>query len=116
MDVFFRTNASGSWETIGSNLSVTNGTYTQRNTSMDSLYTKYYWSVNATDIGSGNWTNQTFSFTTVRVYFDYIQTIGYAHCGGYTQARRSISDESLTKSTVHIPCRSVLVLSLLVKL
>ena len=62
MDIDFRTNASGSWATIDSNASVTNGTYAQTPTSMTDYNTKYYWSINCSD-GSA-WTNQTFSFTT----------------------------------------------------
>jgi len=68
MDVYFRTNASGTWKTIGTNMSVDNGTYYCSNTSnMNSCNTEYWWSVNTTDplpLGSGNWTNQTYSFTT----------------------------------------------------
>ena len=67
MNIIFRTNATGSWQTIGTNSSVGNGTYYCSNTgSMNSYNTKYWWSVNATDpSGSGNWTNITFSFTTL---------------------------------------------------
>jgi len=65
MDVYFRSNASGSWQTLGSNLSVGNGTYRQDSVDMDEFDTVYWWSVNATDDGSGNWTNQTFSFRTL---------------------------------------------------
>jgi len=66
MDIHFRTNASGSdWATIGTNSSVGNGTYSCFNTSnMSSYNTKYWWSVNVTDGRGGDWTNQTFSFTT----------------------------------------------------
>ena len=62
MNVTFRANTPGSWETIGSNISVSNGTYSQTSTIMNQFSTTYYWSVNCTD---GNyWTNETFSFTT----------------------------------------------------
>ena len=66
MDVYFRTNAStGVWHTIGENLSVFNNTFYCDNTSEINEYaTEYWWSVNATDSGSGNWTNRTYSFTT----------------------------------------------------
>jgi len=66
MNVYFRTNSStGVWHTIGENLSVTNGTVYCDNTSeISQNSTKYWWSVNATDAGSGFWTNRTFSFTT----------------------------------------------------
>ena len=67
MNVTFRTNASGIWQTIGSNLSIPggssigNGTYSCDNTSVINKYdTKYWWSVNIT----GSWTNATYSFTT----------------------------------------------------
>jgi hypothetical protein len=61
MNVTFRTNASGSWATIGSNNSVYNGTYRQ-SSNMNSYGTTYYWSVNVTD--GTVWTNATYSFTT----------------------------------------------------
>ena len=63
MNLLFRTNASGSWQTIGGNISVGDGTYTCGNTSdMNSYSTTYYWSVHVTD--SGSWTNRSYSFTT----------------------------------------------------
>ena len=66
MNILFRTNATGTWLTIGSNLTVNNGTYYCLNTSTINNYlTTYYWSINATDpTGSGHWTNQTYTFTT----------------------------------------------------
>jgi len=64
MDVTFRTNASGTWTNIGINSSVTNGTYSQDYT-FNNYGTDYWWSVNVTDsLGSGNWTNKTYVFTT----------------------------------------------------
>jgi len=63
MNVFFRTNASGSWVTIGSNLSVNNDTFYCDNTSLINSYiTTYWWSVNVSD--GTDWTNETFHFTT----------------------------------------------------
>jgi hypothetical protein len=62
MNVTFRTNASGSWATIGSNNSVYNGTYRQAPSNMNNYGTTYYWSVNVTD--GTVWTNTTYSFTT----------------------------------------------------
>ncbi len=66
MEIYFRTNASGSGITIGSNISVSDGLYSCGNTiDMNNYSTKYWWSVNATDpSGSGNWNNKTYSFTT----------------------------------------------------
>ncbi|KYK23903.1 hypothetical protein AYK21_01970 [Thermoplasmatales archaeon SG8-52-2] len=66
MNIYFRTNASGTWNTICSNLNVGNGEYFCSNTvNMDSYSTKYWWSVNASDDNSPiNWKNSTFSFTT----------------------------------------------------
>jgi len=66
LDVLFRTNAStGMWHTIGENLSVINRRVYCSNTSeMNNLNTTYWWSVNATDAG-GNWTNSTYSFSTL---------------------------------------------------
>jgi len=62
MNVTFRTNASGTWQTIGTNLSVPNGTYSQTPTTMNSYSTTYYWSVHC-NAGSV-WTNKTYHFTT----------------------------------------------------
>ena len=65
MNITFLTNASGSWTTIGTNNSVYNGTY-QQIYNFSSYDKKYWWSVNATDpSGSGNWTNNTYYFTTM---------------------------------------------------
>ncbi|MEM4258130.1 MAG: DUF2341 domain-containing protein [Candidatus Thermoplasmatota archaeon] len=68
LTIYFRTNASGSWATIGSNLSVYNGTYSQIPTTMSHEATKYYWSVNLTD--GEDWSNHTYSFTTHALYGD----------------------------------------------
>ena len=65
MNVTFRTNASGSWETIGTNSSVYNGTYSQIPSNMDSQNTTYYWSVNVTD--GQLWSNKTYYFRTVSI-------------------------------------------------
>lgn len=62
MNVTFRENSSGSWVTIASNLSVSNGTYSQYAFMMSSYNTKYNWSINLTD--SVDWSNYTFFFTT----------------------------------------------------
>lgn len=69
MNITFRTNATGAWGDIGSNNSMSNGTYYQTNSSMNSYSTKYWWSVNCTDSGGGNsWTNTTYNFTTRAQY------------------------------------------------
>jgi murein tripeptide amidase MpaA len=62
MTIIFRTNATGTWQTIGTYANVGNGIYTQATTHMDKYETTYYWSVHATD-GTA-WTNRTYSFTT----------------------------------------------------
>ena len=64
MTIVFRTNATGFWQTIGTNSSVRNGLYSQGPTTMHQYLTSYWWSVNATDAGSRNWTNYTYCFTT----------------------------------------------------
>jgi len=65
MDITFRTNASTEvWHDIKSEFNVQDGTYTAITTDMDSSGTTYWWSVNTTDIGTGMWTNKTYSFTT----------------------------------------------------
>ena len=79
MNVFFRTNASGTWRTIGSNLSVGNGTFYCGNTSaMNKYLTTYHWSVNVTDpLGSGSWTNHTYHFTTRAKDYLHMFTINH---------------------------------------
>jgi len=62
MNIFFRTNASGTWQGLGNYTSVGNGTYTQTTINMANYNTRYWWSVSVTD--GTNWTNQTYSFTT----------------------------------------------------
>ena len=63
LNVTFWTNATGSWELIGYNASVNNGTYSQTTSNMNNYYTKYWWSVNCTD--GIKWTNDTYNFTTI---------------------------------------------------
>ena len=63
MNVTFRTNSSGSWETIDWNASSANGTYRQPSSSMSSFNTKYWWSINTT-CSNGAWDNDTYYFTT----------------------------------------------------
>jgi len=63
MNVVFQSNASGIWNNIGSNNSVTNGTYSQTTHNMTDYNHTYWWCVNVSD-SSGHWTNETFSFTT----------------------------------------------------
>ncbi len=69
MDVTFRTNAStGIWHDIGGYYNVPgDNTYTVVPTDMNSVNTRYWWSVNAKDTVSGKSTNKTFSFTTIYV-------------------------------------------------
>ena len=62
MDITWRTNATGSWGDIGTNNTVSNGTYYQTNSSFSEYNTTYWWSVNTTD--GTSWDNDTYSFTT----------------------------------------------------
>jgi hypothetical protein len=72
MNITFRTNASGYWADIGTNISVGDGTYQQTYNFQD-YETRYWWSVNVTDPdGSGNWVNETYSFTTQQIPRDWI--------------------------------------------
>jgi len=64
VNITWQTNATGAWGTIGTNNSVSNGTYRQTNNSMGSFSTKYYWRV-IVDDGMGNTFNGTYSFTTL---------------------------------------------------
>jgi len=64
MNITFRTNATGTWQTITSFTNITNGVYNATPTSMNSHGTTYYWDVNASDTGSGSYTWRMFKFTT----------------------------------------------------
>lgn len=76
LNVTFRTNASGSWATIGTNTSVTNGSYLQQPSVMSYPGITYYWSVNVTD--GFLWKNASYYFTTVpEVAFDGESSDGY---------------------------------------
>jgi len=61
MNITFQTNASGTWNDIGTNNSVPNGTYAQIFYFIQSGYT-YYWSVHCSD-GTTS-VSQTYYFTT----------------------------------------------------
>jgi hypothetical protein len=66
MDITFRTNASGTWQVIGSYTNVINGTYNANATGANSINgygTKYYWNVTATHGGSR--ASNLYSFTTL---------------------------------------------------
>jgi len=81
LDIYFFTNKTdtwdNSWNAIGSNLTVTNGTYMCNQTfNMSQRYntrwrwrgTTYYWSINITD--GEEWTNNTYHFTTEDSRYD----------------------------------------------
>jgi len=64
MNITFRTNASEDWQDIGTNSSQYNGTYTKIY-NFSNYSTKYWWSVNVTDLtGYNRWKNETYQFTT----------------------------------------------------
>jgi len=66
VDWSIMSNAIGSWVTLNSGtLGSGSGTVSASSSGMDAYGTMYYWSVNATDVGSGKWTNETFTFTTI---------------------------------------------------
>lgn len=61
LNITWRTNQSGTWETFNQSTDVGNGPNQTTNTSWVTSYNlKYYWSVNVTD--GTHWTNKTFSF------------------------------------------------------
>jgi hypothetical protein len=62
MNLTFRTNATGTWFTIGYNYSIPSGTYSTIPTAMNQNNAKYWWTVNCSD--GIFWTNKTFYFTT----------------------------------------------------
>jgi hypothetical protein len=76
LNVTFRTNASGLWAILGTNTSVTNGSYQQQPSTMNYPGDTYYWSANVTD--GLLWTNETYHFTTVpEVTFNTTSSDGY---------------------------------------
>jgi hypothetical protein len=67
MNVTWKTNESGSWEIMGTNTSVSNGTYYCTNVSwIDENNHIYWWNVSVDD-GNGGWDNKTYYFTTVAI-------------------------------------------------
>jgi hypothetical protein len=62
MTIYYRTNASGSWETIGTKTNVADGTHSISTTSFPEQLTWYWYSINVTD--GDFWTNQTKTFKT----------------------------------------------------
>jgi len=57
--IIFSTNASGTWQNIGTYTNVANGVYNQTTTNMNNYNTTYWWKVQATD--GTSWTNKTYS-------------------------------------------------------
>jgi predicted double-glycine peptidase len=64
MNIFWETNASGTWIVVGTNTSVINGTYTCNTPWINTYYKKYWWRVEVNE-GYGHWNNNTYSFTTM---------------------------------------------------
>ena len=66
MTATWRSNSSGTWQTFATNNGITTGTnITQTNPNFNNPSTTYYWSINLTD--GCNWTNTTYSFTTMPI-------------------------------------------------
>ena len=63
MTLIFRSNQTGVWEDIGVYENVSNGRHSHQTTDMVSMNTTYWWSVNVR-AASGNWSNETYHFTT----------------------------------------------------
>ncbi len=85
MNITWRTNESGSWETFnvtdGGGSGVSDGTYNVTNTSwVDTNLTKYWWSVNVTD--GTSWINNTYSFSTRPQ--NYVPTISNVYPSNYS--------------------------------
>ncbi len=67
INITFRTNVSGNWESIYSYSNEKAGTFEVNTTGLDlfNLFNHtYYWSVNVTDSGSQQWINRTYFFKT----------------------------------------------------
>jgi len=63
MDVYWRSNSSGTWQTFGTNKTITNGSYQQEMLNVTSDDTTYWWSLNVTD--GLIWSNTSYSFDTI---------------------------------------------------
>jgi len=63
MDIYWYSNSTGAWVLFGSNLSTGNGTFFRHNANFTYYNTQYFWSVNVSD--GYEWTNETYSFTTL---------------------------------------------------
>jgi uncharacterized protein (DUF427 family) len=64
MTITWYSNSSGSWQILGTNSSVGNGTYNMSNTAFNNYNTTYWWRVNVNDEMNMN-TQATFDFTTI---------------------------------------------------
>jgi len=62
MTITWSSNSSGSWQVFGTNTSVSNGTYHQRNNNFSTNNTKYWWKVTVTDSIDTN--SSVFYFST----------------------------------------------------
>jgi hypothetical protein len=62
MTITWSSNSSGSWQVFGTNSSVANGTYHQRNNNFSNNNTKYWWKVSVTDGTDSN--TSLFYFST----------------------------------------------------
>lgn len=66
MTIIFSTNASGSWQVLGTFANATNGRYSQQTSNLNQYAKTYWWKVSTIDpFGSDQWTNQTNRFKTV---------------------------------------------------
>jgi hypothetical protein len=76
MDVHFKTNASGTWQTIASQHNVGNGTYTNTTTAFTDYNRKYWWTVSTND-SLHEWSNSTYTFTTKSITTNVNTVIPY---------------------------------------
>ena len=67
VDMYIRSNASGSWTTLCSYENVAEDVLRScsSTSSMNSYNTTYYWSANSSLVGETEWTNDTYHFTTL---------------------------------------------------
>jgi hypothetical protein len=87
MTINWWSNISGSWVLIGTNASVSNGTYTQYPVAFQSLNwnTEYYWRVDALDWQNLHNTSELYSFTPVNF------TVGVANTSEYIDLQPNVS-------------------------
>lgn len=101
MNVSFRTNKSGAWQTVQTNTSVGDGTYRYQTTDL-TVNNKRYWFNISTNDGMGGWDNDTIYFTIEKV--DYNTSVNTISPYSVTSSPKTITvtgNNTLTNVTLY---------------